>query len=125
MKMKLVAIMSTVITGFMFGYLFLLSLLIGFLASKYVAGKSSGKQGRLKSIILPFKRWRVHLHHWLYSLWLIGFSFLTGMYFLTPVITYGLLGGSAFQGVYCYGDWHIIFISRYKTKTDVSQKIRS
>jgi hypothetical protein len=123
MKMKLVAIMSTVITSFMFGYLFLLSLLIGFLASKYVAGKSSGKQGKLKSIILPFRRWRVHLHHWLYSLWLIGFSFLTGMYFLTPVITYGLLGGSAFQGVYCYGDWHIIFISRYKTKTDVSQRL--
>jgi hypothetical protein len=125
MKRKLIAIISTVIAGFMFGYLFLLSLLIGFLASKYVAGKSSGKQGRLKSIILPFRRWRVHLHHWLYSLWLIGFSFLTGMYFLTPVITYGLLGGSAFQGVYCYGDWHIIFISRYKIKTDVSQKIRS
>lgn len=125
MKMKLVAIMSTVITGFMFGYLFLLSLLIGFLASKYVAGKSSGKQGRLKSIILPFRRWRIHLHHWLYSLWLIGFSYLTGMYFLTPLLTYGLLGGSAFQGVYCYGDWHIIFISRYKTKTNVSQKIGS
>lgn len=125
MKRKLIAIISTVIAGFMFGYLFLLSLLIGFLASKYVAGKSSGKQGKLKSIIIPFRRWRVHLHHWLYSLWLIGFSFLTGMYFLTPVITYGLLGGSAFQGVYCYGDWHIIFISRYKIKTDVSQKIRS
>ncbi len=125
MKRKLIAIISTVIAGFMFGYLFLLSLLIGFLASKYVAGKSSGKQGKLKSIIIPFRRWRVHLHHWLYSLWLIGFSSLTGMYFLTPVITYGLLGGSAFQGVYCYGDWHIIFISRYKIKTDVSQKIRS
>ena len=125
MKRKLIAIISTVIAGFMFGYLFLLSLLIGFLASKYVAGKSSGKQGKLKSIIIPFRRWRVHLHHWLYSLWLIGFSSLTGMYFLTPLITYGLLGGSAFQGVYCYGDWHIIFISKYKTKTDVSQKIGS
>ena len=125
MKRKLVAIISAVIGGFMFGYLFLLSLLIGFLASKYVAGKSTGKQGRLESIMIPFRRWRIHLHHWLYSLWLIGFSSLTGMYFLTPVITYGLLGGSAFQGVYCYGDWHIIFISRYKNKTDVSQKIRS
>ncbi|MCJ7769643.1 MAG: hypothetical protein MUO92_04110 [Dehalococcoidales bacterium] len=44
MKMKLVAIISTVITGFMFGYLFLLSLLIGFLASKYAAGKSPGNR---------------------------------------------------------------------------------
>ena len=123
MKSKLVAIISTVIAGFMLGYLFLLSLLIGFLASKYVAGKSTGKQGRLKSITIPFRRWRVHLHHWLYSLWLIGFSFLTGLYFLTPTITYGLLGGSAFQGVYCYGDWHIVFISRHKAKAKASQEI--
>lgn len=125
MKRKLVAVISAVIASFIFGYLFMLSLLIGFLASKYVAGGSAGKQGKFKSIVIPFRRWRVHLHHWLYSLWLIGFSSLTGMYFLTPLITYGLLGGSAFQGVYCYGDWHIIFISKYKTKTDVSQKIGS
>jgi len=122
MKRKLVAVISTIIAGFVLGYLFLLSLLIGILASKYIAGKSASKQGRLKSIIIPFRRWRIHLHHWLYSLWLIGFSYLTGMYFLTPAITYGLLGGSAFQGIYCYGDWHIIFIRKDKTKTDVSKK---
>ena len=125
MKRKIIAIISTVIAGFMLGYLFLLSLLIGFLASKYVAGKSTGKQGRLKSITIPFRRWGIHLHHWLYSLWLIGFSFLSGMHLLTPTITYGLLGGSVFQGVYCYGDWHIILVSRYKNKTEASQEIKN
>ena len=97
----------------MLGYLFFLSLLLGFLASKYVAGKSVGERGKIGSVVIPFRRRRIHLHHWLYSLWLIGVSFATGINFLTPTITYGLLGGSAFQGVYCYRDWHIILIGRH------------
>ena len=116
MKRRLVAILSTIFASIMLGYLFLLSLLLGFLASKYLAGKSVGERGKVKSIILPFIRWGIHLHHWLYSLWLIGFCSITGMYFLTPTITYGFFGGSAFQGIYCYGDWHIILISRYQTR---------
>ncbi len=98
----------------MLGYLFFLSLLLGILASKYVAGGSVGERGKVRSIIVPFIRWRIHFHHWLYSLWLMGFSFATGIYFLTPIITYGLLSGVAFQGIYSYNDWHVILIKRHK-----------
>ncbi len=38
MKKRLVAIMSAVVAAVMLGYLFLLSLLIGFIASKLLAG---------------------------------------------------------------------------------------
>jgi hypothetical protein len=38
------------------------------------------------------------------------------MHFLTPEITYGLLGGLVFQGIYCYGDWHVILVSRHQTR---------
>ncbi len=100
----------------MLGYLFFLSLLVGFLATKYMAAESVGERGKIRSIVIPFIRWRIHLHHWLYSLWLIGLSSATGMYFLTPTITYGLLGGVAFQGIYSYSDWYIILISKHKTR---------
>lgn len=100
----------------MLGYLFFLTLLLGILASKYMAGNSVGERGKVRSIIIPFRRWRIHFHHWLYSLWLIGLSSATGMYFLTPTITYGLLGGIAFQGIYSYSDWHIILLKRHKTR---------
>jgi hypothetical protein len=100
----------------MLGYLFLLSWLIGFLASKYMAGKSVGERGKVRSVVIPLRRWGVHLHHWLYSLFLISLSFTTGMHFLTPEITYGLLGGLVFQGIYCYGDWHVILVSRHQTR---------
>ena len=116
MKKRLFAILSTLVFAIMLGYLFLLSWLIGFLASKYVAGKSVGERGKVRSVVIPLRRWGVHLHHWLYSLFLISLSFTTGMHFLTPEITYGLLGGLVFQGIYCYGDWHVILVSRHQNR---------
>jgi len=112
MKKKLAAILSIIVASITLGHLFFLSLLLGFLASKYVAGKSAGERGKVRSIVIPFRRWDIHLHHWLYSLCLIGLSSTTGIHFLTPAITCGLLGGLVFQGIYCYSDWQIVLISR-------------
>ena len=114
MKKRLLVILSTVVFTIMLGYLFLLSWLIGFLASKFMAGKSAGERGKIRSVVIPLRRWGIHLHHWLYSLFLIGLSFATGTHFITPEITYGLLGGLVFQGIYCYGDWHVILVSRHQ-----------
>ena len=106
----------------MLGYLFALSLLLGLLTSRFIAGKSTGVKGKIRSIVIPFGKQRVHLHHWLYSLWLIGISFVTGFHFLSPLITYGFLGGSMFQGIYSYGDWHVILV---KQKQPTSQDYQS
>ena len=114
MKKKLIVILLTIVASITLGYLFFVSLLLGFLASKYVAGNSVGERGKLRSIVIPFRRWGLHLHHWLYSLGLIGLSSTTGMHFLTPAITYGLLAGLVFQGIYFYSDWHVILTSRYR-----------
>ena len=116
MKKRLVAILLTIVATITLGYLFSLSWLLGFLTAKYVAGKSVGERGKLSSVVIPFRRWGIHLHHWLYSLGLISLSSITGTHFVAPDITYGLLGGLVFQGIYCYGDWHIILISRHQTR---------
>ena len=116
MKKKLVIILLTILATIKLGYLFLLSWLLGFLASKYMAGESVGERGKARSIVIPFRRWGIHLHHWLYSLCLISLSFTTGTHFFSPAITYGLLGGLVFQGIYYYSDWRIILISRHQTK---------
>ena len=113
---RLVAIHLTIVATMMLGYLFFFSWLLGFLASKYTAGKSVGEPGKVRSLVIPFRKRGFHLHHWLYSLCLIGLSCITGMYFLTPAITYGLFGGSIFQGIYCYSDWHVVLISKHRTR---------
>jgi len=112
MGRKVATILLTLVSALLFGYLFIISVAMGFLASKFFAGKSTGKRGRLNSLLIPFGKWRIHLHHWLYSLWLISISLATGMYFIAPGITYGTLGGMTFQGIYCYKDWHIIMITK-------------
>jgi hypothetical protein len=116
MKKRLVVILLTIVMSITLGYLFFLSLLLGVLATKYMAAESVGERGKIRSIVIPFIRWRIHLHHWLYSLWLIGLSSATGIHFLTPTITYGLLGGVTFQGIYSYSDWHMILIKRHRTR---------
>lgn len=118
MKKKLITILLTIVVTIMLGYLFFLSWLLGLLASKYVAGKSVGERGRVRSILIPIRRWGIHLHHWLYSLCLMGLSSVAGIYFLTPVVTYGLLGGLVFQGIYSYSDWHIILVRRTSNKSE-------
>ncbi len=53
MKKKIIVALSTIALPFMIGYLFALGLLVGFLASKYLAGKSAGEKGKLGSIVIP------------------------------------------------------------------------
>ncbi len=117
MKKKLITILLTIVASIALGYLFLLSWLLGFLVGKYMAGKSAGERGKIISLVIPFRRWKIHLHHWLYALGLIGLSSTTGMHFLTPTVTFGLLGGLVFQGIYCYNDWHVVLIRRRRTAT--------
>ncbi len=112
MKKKLIIILLTIVASITLGYLFFLSWLLGFLGSKYMAGKAAGERGKVSSLAVPFRRWRIHFHHWFYSVFLIGISSTTGIHFLTPAITYGLLAGLIFQGIYCYGDWHVMLTSR-------------
>ena len=112
MKKRVVIILLTIVASIWLGYLFLLGCFLGFLTTRQLAGKSVGERGRVRSIIIPFRGKGIHLHHWLCSLGLIGFSSATGIYFLTSTITYGLLAGLVFQGIFCYSDWHIILVRR-------------
>jgi len=114
-KRKLACILSLLAAAIVLGYLFFMGWLLGFLLTKYMAGKTSGKPGRIKSIIIPFGKYKVHFHHWLISsgiiIGAIILSLLINVGFLASAISYGVLGGSVFHGIYSYGDWHKILIT--------------
>lgn len=116
MKKGAVVIVLTIAASVWLGYLFFIGCFLGFLTTRQLAGKSAGERGKLRSIVIPFRGRGIHLHHWLFSLGLIGFSSATGIYFLTSTITYGLLAGLVFQGIFCYSDWHIILVRRVSNK---------
>jgi hypothetical protein len=111
MKRRSICIVSLVVTSIVVGYLFFAGWLLGFVITKYMAGKTSGKQGRIKSIIIPLGKYRVHLHHWLICSGVVIFVLITEVRFLASPISYGILGGLVFQGIYCYSDWHKILIT--------------
>jgi len=112
MKRKLACIPPVLAAGILLGYLFFVGWLLGLLLTKYMAGKASGKPGRIKSIVFPFGNHEIHFHHWLISSGIIIFSLIMNVRFLTSAIACGVLSGSVFQGIYYYSDWHRILITR-------------
>ncbi|NQT73377.1 MAG: hypothetical protein HQ553_11520 [Chloroflexi bacterium] len=86
----------------------------GFLIAKYSGGDQEGIQGRVRSIILPLGKFKLHLHHWIIFI-LAMFAGLAKSIFIyiPPEMFYGLLGGLAWQGVYSYGDWHKVIYRRH------------
>jgi len=81
---------------------------IAFAVTKYLSGRTEGKQGIVRSIIIPWRNYQLHLHHWLLALIIGGVFLVRGFYVLTPEVCYGSLSAIIFQGIYCYEDWHRI-----------------
>jgi len=82
--------------------------LVAFAATKYLSGRTDGKQGIVRSIIIPWRIYELHLHHWFLAMIVGGVFVAKGIYILTPQISYGFLSAIIFQGVYCYKDWYRI-----------------
>jgi hypothetical protein len=105
-----------ILLGIMLGYLSFYissaSLLAGFVVAHLGGGKREGHPGRVKSIIVSWRRYRFHMHHWVVAFIISLACALKGVYLTTPEIFYGFLGGLVFQGIYYYDDWHRIITRR-------------
>ena len=81
---------------------------MGLAVSKYFSGEKDGRPGRVRSIIISWRRYELHLHHWLISSLAGAIITVEGSSLVIPELFYGFLGGSVFQGIYCYSDWYRI-----------------
>jgi len=81
---------------------------VAFAATKYLSGRTDGKQGIVRSIIIPWRNYQLHLHHWFLALIVGGVFAVKGFYILAPEVFYGFLPAIIFQEIYCYGDWYRI-----------------
>jgi hypothetical protein len=106
------AVLATLSVIFFLGYLHFLSTSVSsFLVTKYLSAKETAQPSRVPSILVPIGNYRLHLHHWLVSscALLAAFAVLGSCSFVFPSeMLYGTLSGIAFQGIYCYDDWHRI-----------------
>ena len=81
---------------------------VAFAATKYLSGRTDGKKGIVRSIIIPWRNYQLHLHHWFLALIMGGVFMVKGFYILPPEVFYGFLSAIIFQGIYCYKDWYRI-----------------
>jgi hypothetical protein len=87
-----------------------IGVLVGYFFSRYLSAKTAGQKNRWwKSLVFEVGNYRLHLHHWLYSLAIL----ISGLYynFLPfPQLSFGLLGGMIFHGIHSYRDWYKVVI---------------
>jgi hypothetical protein len=84
--------------------------ILGYYLTKFLAGRREGERGKIKSLILSFSRWQIHLHHWLLGATFLFFSLWFNILPL-PQFSVGFLSGMIFQGL-TYSDWHRIFLKK-------------
>lgn len=107
MRKKIILI--SLIAGFLLlGILSYKSWFAAFAVTKYLSGRTDGKQGIIRSIIIPWRNYQIHLHHWFLALIVGGVFMVKGFYILAPEVFCGFLSAIIFQGIYCYGDWYRI-----------------
>jgi hypothetical protein len=88
-------------------------IVIGYIIGKFLSGKKVGQSGIIKSIILQIGRYRLHLHHWLFSLSVLLLSLMVDFLLPLPKFSLSLLGGLTIQGIICYPDWHRILVKQF------------
>ena len=88
----------------------------GFVITKYLSGRKDSKQGIVRSITVPWRNYRLHLHHWFICLIGGGICAVKGLYIVSPEVFYGSLSAVIFQGIYCYGDWYRIVMRSRSTQ---------
>ena len=87
-----------------------LGIIFGYFLGKFLSGKKTGQPGVIRSIILNFGSYKLHLHHWVLSSGILIFSFLTSFSLPFSQFSLSFLSGFAIQGIICYSDWHKILI---------------
>jgi len=121
MRKKIVLI--SLIAGFcFFGVLCYKSWIITFVITKCLSGRTDDKQGIVRSIIIPWRNYQLHLHHWFLALVIGGVFVVRGFYILAPEVSYGFLSAIIFQGIYCYKDWYRI-IKRKNVLPTLAQRM--
>jgi hypothetical protein len=119
---KKIALISVIVGFCLCGVICYKTWIIVFVITKYLSGRKDGKQGIVRSIIIPWRDYQFHLHHWFIALIIGGVCVLKGFYILAPQISYGFLAAIVFQGIYCYGDWYQI-IKRKKALPVIEQRM--
>ena len=94
--------------------LLVVSVVVGFLITKFFSAKKEGQRSRFKSLKFRVGSRMLHIHHWLYGSIILLFLWYMGFY---NDIVYGFLIGIIVQGL-TYKDFYFIYYNeeQYRKK---------
>lgn len=95
---------AAIITSLYLSVLFAIGALIGYISTEFFLKKFI-KTGRVKCLSFDFKKWQIHLHHWVIASSIILFAYISDSFSLSFFWS-GILGGLIFHDIYADKRWH-------------------
>lgn len=86
------------------------SMIIGYLAARFLAGHKEKATGRFPNLVFQFRNHKIHMHHWIVFSNVLVVTLIFHFFVITPYLFYGFLGGVVVQGVLYYDDWREIVV---------------
>ncbi len=96
---------TTLLTSLYFSTIFTVGLTAGYLGTNLFYKKFI-KTGKVKLIILPFGKWKIHIHHWLSGSLILLIIIIANISF--SIFYLGALGGIIFHDLYSDKKWYKI-----------------
>ena len=85
------------------------SLVIGYIAARFISGSKTKERGYFPSIAFTLCGYKIHVHHWMAFTSILAAAMIFQFSVFTQEIFYGFLGGVVIQGITFYEDWrHVI-----------------
>lgn len=85
---------------------------LGYFSAKFyctvIYGKKVGNFLTLKSILLPLGKYKIHLHHWLYSFLILIVTIIYDISFLQSHFIMGFLAGLILEDIFHDKNWYRI-----------------
>ncbi len=78
--------------------------------------------GKVNSIFIDYGKWKIHVHHWIMGLALLGIIWVIDYYYL-PTLFAGVICGVIIQDIYDYNDWHQVIMKNTDAPKPGEQKI--
>ena len=89
--------------SFFYSAIFAIGALLGYIFTEIFCKKFI-KTGKVKLLIFNFKKWQIHLHHWVIASLIIVLVYISDSLSLS-VFWLGVLGGLIFHDIYTDRKW--------------------
>ncbi|OGZ66451.1 MAG: hypothetical protein A3C50_00085 [Candidatus Staskawiczbacteria bacterium RIFCSPHIGHO2_02_FULL_43_16] len=107
-KVKMLLPAVVLATSLYYSMLFTVGIVAGYVLCKVFCHLFVHKS-KIDSVFLDLGKWKLHLHHWILGMMILGTVWLIDYLYL-PTFFAGAVCGMILQDIYDYNDWHQVLV---------------